>query len=139
MVILPLSKATLAVIQTKIDEKTKPLGALGALEPLAVQLALISEQRRKKHAELISRSSADKGSGQISMNMPTMLVFTGDHGINEENLSIAPSDVTQQILLNFLQGGAAINCFCQSNELALRVIDCGILQAINPNDIAQLL
>ncbi|GAW95377.1 MULTISPECIES: nicotinate-nucleotide--dimethylbenzimidazole phosphoribosyltransferase [Colwellia] len=138
MPISPLSKATLAVIQTKIDEKTKPLGALGALEPLAVQLALISEQRRKNHADFDSRSSADKGNGHISIKMPTMLVFAGDHGINEEKLSIAPSEVTQQMLLNFLQGGAAINCFCQSNELALRVIDCGILQAINPNDIAQV-
>lgn len=140
MPISPLSKETLDIIQAKIDHKTKPLGALGALEPLALQLALINQQRREnnsKHASASLSCTVDEASEQISMKMPTMLIFAGDHGINEEKLSIAPSEVTQQMVLNFLQGGAAINCFCQSNDIKLNVIDCGILKAIEQDEIFQ--
>ncbi len=132
MSVLPLSKKTLASIQAKIDSKTKPLGALGALEHLALQLALITEQRLDKFSEHTSPS-------QISIKKPAMVVFAGDHGINEENLSIAPSAVTKQMVLNFLHGGAAINCFCQSNDIDLTVVDCGILEPIKPDEIPPLL
>ncbi|PKG85857.1 nicotinate-nucleotide--dimethylbenzimidazole phosphoribosyltransferase [Colwellia sp. 75C3] len=137
MPIPPLSKITLEFIQNKIDQKTKPLGALGALESLALQLALITEQRRQKHSGL-DASSSDESANQISIKKPTMLVFAGDHGINEESVSIAPSSVTKQMVLNFLHGGAAINCFCQSNDIALTVIDCGILQPIDDDELPQL-
>ncbi len=133
--ISPLNTNTLEFIQAKIDNKTKPLGALGALEPLALQLALISEQRRQKSLDI--NSTDVKSSGQISINNPAMLVFAGDHGINEKSVSIAPSAVTKQMVLNFLQGGAAINCFCQSNDTALTVVDCGIMQPIDPDEIPQ--
>jgi len=126
--VLPLSKKKVTTIQTKIDSKTKPLGALGALEPLALQLALITEQR-------LGENSNKNDPSQISIKKPTMLVFAGDHGINEENLSIAPSSVTKQMVLNFLHGGAAINCFCQSNDIALTIVDCGILQPLSPDEI----
>jgi len=100
-------------IQNKIDQKTKPPGALGLLESLAKQLALII-------------AIDDK----IKIKQPTMLVFAGDHGIAEEGISIAPSAVTQQMVLNFLNGGAAINCFCRSNDMEIEVIDTGILLPI---------
>ena len=100
-------------IQAKINNKTKPQGALGALELLAMQLALIT------------------GKDAIILNKPTILVFAGDHGIAEEGISIAPSDVTQQMVLNFLNGGAAINCFCRSNKIEIDVIDAGILLPIS--------
>jgi len=135
MPISPLNKNTLALIQAKIDNKTKPLGALGALEPLALQLALITEQRRQKKSSIDSYSSDDDSVNQISIKAPVMLVFAGDHGINEESVSIAPSAVTRQMVLNFLHGGAAINCFCQSNDIALTVIDCGILQSISHDEL----
>jgi len=128
MQVPPLSKQALVNAQAQIDSKTKPLGALGALEPLALQLALIMAQRSEKHSVHTSPS-------QISINKPIMMVFAGDHGINEENLSIAPSAVTKQMVLNFLHGGAAINCFCQSNDIDLTVIDCGILQPLSPEEI----
>lgn len=104
-----------AVIQNKIDQKTKPLGALGQLESLAFRLALIQSQDKQ---EAVSK---------IEINEPTMLVFAGDHGIADENVSIAPSAVTQQMVMNFLNGGAAINCFCRVNNIAFKVVDCGIL------------
>jgi len=134
--ISPLNTNSLAFVQAKIDNKTKPVGALGALEPLALQLALITAQRVHKSSGF--NLSEGKDSGKISINNPAMLVFAGDHGINENSVSIAPSAVTKQMVINFLQGGAAINCFCQSNDIALTVVDCGILQPISHDDVSQI-
>jgi nicotinate-nucleotide--dimethylbenzimidazole phosphoribosyltransferase len=132
MPVLPLSKKTLVRTQAKIDSKTKPLGALGVLEPLALQLALITDQR-------VGENSHINNASQISIKKPAMIVFAGDHGINENNLSIAPSAVTKQMVLNFLHGGAAINCFCQSNDIDLTVVDCGILEPLNPDEIPKMI
>ncbi|WED23106.1 nicotinate-nucleotide--dimethylbenzimidazole phosphoribosyltransferase [Vibrio sp. JC009] len=102
-------------IQNRIDQKTKPLGSLGELETLAMRLALIQSQGRESAVE------------KITLSNPTMLVFAGDHGIADEGVSIAPSAVTQQMVLNFLNDGAAVNCFCRVNGIELKVVDAGIL------------
>lgn len=111
--ILPLDRSAEPLIQQQIDQKTKPLGALGRLEELACQLALIQRQER------------------ITIQQPTMLVFAADHGIARHGISIAPSDVTRQMVLNFLGGGAAINCFCRQHQIELKVVDAGILTPID--------
>lgn len=123
-----VNKSQLNNIQAKIDKKTKPLGALGELEVLSKQLMLIQLQRSTSKANI-------KANDALCLNKPMMLVFAGDHGINEEQVSIAPSAVTRQMVLNFLSQGAAINCFCNSNNIAMTVIDCGILEAINDSEI----
>ena len=102
-------------IQHRIDQKTKPLGALGLLEEVAHQLALIQSQGKKAAVE------------HIELNKPSIIIFAGDHGIADEGVSIAPSAVTQQMVLNFLSGGAAINCFCAVNNVEITVVDTGIL------------
>lgn len=112
--ISPLNTELIPGIQQHIDQKTKPLGALGQLEAIALQIALIQERPR------------------LSIERPLMLVFAADHGIAAEGVSIAPSSVTQQMVLNFLAGGAAINCFCRTNHLPLKVIDAGIKYEISP-------
>jgi nicotinate-nucleotide--dimethylbenzimidazole phosphoribosyltransferase len=112
--IAPLNRDLIPEIQERIDQKTKPLGALGQLEQLALQIALVQARKR------------------LSIERPLMLVFAADHGIADEGVSIAPSSVTQQMVRNFLAGGAAINCFCRTNHIPLKVIDAGIKDEIKP-------
>lgn len=119
--IAPLNQELAPGIQQQIDQKTKPLGALGQLEQLALQIALVQTRKR------------------LSIERPLMLVFAADHGIAEEGVSIAPSSVTQQMVQNFLAGGAAINCFCRTNHLPLKVIDAGIKHEIKPAPSALIL
>lgn len=111
-----------APIQQRIDQKTKPLGALGQLEEIAQQLALIQSVNTGK---LVTR---------IDIMQPTAILFAGDHGIADEGISIAPSAVTQQMVVNFLAGGAAINCFCRVNDINLKIVDTGILLPVESSN-----
>ena len=115
----PLDRSNENSIQQRIDQKTKPLGALGRLERLALQLALIQRQPR------------------LAITLPTVLVFAGDHGVAAKGVSIAPSAVTRQMVLNFLSGGAAINCFSRASGMRMQVVDAGILEPVNHPDVIQ--
>lgn len=110
-----LDKTATPAIQQRINLKTKPAGALGLLETVALQLALI-----QNHGQT-------HGQNSLVLNKPVLLIFAADHGINAHGVSIAPSAVTQQMVLNFLAGGAAANCFCRANQIELSVVDAGIL------------
>ena len=95
----------------EINQKTKPPGALGQLEAVAMQVALV-------------QGTSDR---VLKFEHPHTLVFAADHGIARHGVSIAGSEVTQQMVLNFLQGGAAVNTFCQTMDAQLTVINCGML------------
>jgi len=119
MQIKPLDLQFETAIQHSIDQKTKPLGSLGQLEDIALQLATLQSNQSQ---ELTKR---------ISINKPVAVIFAAEHGISEEGISIAPSCVTRQMVQNFLAGGAAINCFCTENNIELKVVDAGIVEPIN--------
>ncbi|EGT3625932.1 nicotinate-nucleotide--dimethylbenzimidazole phosphoribosyltransferase [Morganella morganii] len=120
--ISPVSKAQDPLIQQKIDLKTKPPGALGQLESLALQIARVQATD--------SQQTDQPQNTVLKIVHPTMLVFAGDHGIAAEGVSIAPSEVTRQMVQNFAHGGAAINVFCRQVGFKLEVIDCGILTPV---------
>lgn len=97
-------------IQAQIDKKTKPTGSLGQLEHLAMQLSLIAQTHQT----------------ELTAEHCSILIFAADHGIADAGVSIAPSEVTGQMVANFVAGGAAINCFCRVNNIKLKVIDAGV-------------
>ena len=105
------TKATLEQeLRHKINHKTKPLGALGLLEEVALRVGLIQETINP------------------SIRQPHIVVFAGDHGIAATGLvNPYPQAVTAQMVLNFIHGGAAINVFCRQHQIALQVVDAGVI------------
>ncbi|MEM7799911.1 MAG: nicotinate-nucleotide--dimethylbenzimidazole phosphoribosyltransferase [Chloroflexota bacterium] len=108
LTISPVSNQLEAALKAKIDGKTKPLGALGELENVALRLGLIQESLTPV------------------LNKPTVALFAGDHGIVREGVSPYPQEVTFQMVFNFLNGGAAINIFARQNGLEVIVVDAGV-------------
>ena len=100
--------AYLTEARAHLDSLTKPLGSLGRLEDLAVQWFAICEGR---FPATLSKS---------------VYVFAADHGITAEGVSAYPSQVTQQMVLNFLAGGAAINVLARLNQVEVNVVDVGV-------------
>ena len=97
-----------AALRRRIDNKTKPLGALGRLETLALQIGLAL------------------GTEAPKLQQPQMVVFAGDHGLAAQGVSAFPPDVTWQMVMNFLAGGAAVSVLARQHGLSRSVVDAGV-------------
>ncbi|MBI4976791.1 MAG: nicotinate-nucleotide--dimethylbenzimidazole phosphoribosyltransferase [Spirochaetes bacterium] len=106
--IKPSDKSIALKIQHKIDFKTKPVGSLGALEAIAHKMSLVQETL---DPAIIGKR---------------LFVFAGDHGITAEGVSAFPAEVTPQMVLNFLSGGAAINVLCRHGGIEIGIVDMGV-------------
>ena len=114
MTISAPSRSIEADVQHRLDKKTKPTGSLGRIEQLALQLALALDTPEPK------------------LDSPQMVVFAADHGIAAHGVSAYPSDVTWQMVENFLSGGAAVAVLARQHGLALTVVDCGVRHDFAP-------
>lgn len=113
----PPSVAYAAAAEARQNALTKPKGALGVLERLAIRLAAL-QQTDRPHADNVR-----------------IVLFAGDHGITAQGVSAYPSDVTVQMLANFASGGAAISVLARELGVRLEVIDAGTLAATEINGV----
>ena len=102
------SEKWLARARGHLDGLTKPLGSLGILEDIAAKMVSI---RREEFSRPLQK---------------TVYVFAADHGIAAEGVSAYPSEVTRQMVLNFLAQGAAINVLTKLHRVKLHVVDVGV-------------
>jgi nicotinate-nucleotide--dimethylbenzimidazole phosphoribosyltransferase len=106
--------ALAARLRQQLDNKTKPLGSLGRIEALAQRLGLVL------------------GSESPELQAPQLVVFAGDHGLAARGVSAYPSDVTWQMVENFLAGGAAVSVLARQHGIGLTVVDCGVRHDFAP-------
>lgn len=106
--IKPVDQDIMIQAQVRLDNLTKPLGALGMLEEMAKRMCGIQAS--------LTPSVAQK----------TILTFAGDHGVTEEGISAVPAEVTPQMVANFLAGGAGVNVLANHVGAEVRVIDVGV-------------
>jgi nicotinate-nucleotide--dimethylbenzimidazole phosphoribosyltransferase len=112
----PLDAGAMAATRERLDQLTKPVGSLGRLEELALQLAGITGQQQPRFADKV------------------VIVLAADHGVAAEGVSAYPQAVTAQMVRNFLNGGAAINALARAAGARVVVVDLGVATEMPPLD-----
>ncbi|MBI5101060.1 MAG: nicotinate-nucleotide--dimethylbenzimidazole phosphoribosyltransferase [Nitrospirae bacterium] len=106
--ISPVKEEFIEKAQKRLDNLTKPPGSLGRLEEIARRLVAITENMMP------------------SLDKKAVFTFAGDHGVTEEGISAYPKEVTPQMVLNFLRGGAGINVLARHAGADVVVVDIGV-------------
>jgi len=106
--ILPPDPGREKSVRARLDSLTKPLGSLGRLEDLAARVAVMT------------------GADKPSLARKAVIVMAADHGVAAEGVSAYPPEVTRQMVLNFLNGGAAINVLARHAGARVVVVDAGV-------------
>ena len=112
--IKPLDEPAMHAARARQDRLTKPRGSLGRLEELSIQLAGI------------------KADPFPSVERKAVIVMAADHGVALEGVSAYPPEVTAQMVLNFLHGGAAINVLARQAEARVAIVDIGVATELEP-------
>lgn len=112
--IKPLDETAMRAARARQDTLTKPRGSLGRLEELSIQLAGM----KADPFPLVERKA--------------VIVMAADHGVAREGVSAYPSDVTAQMVLNFLHGGAAINVLARQAGARVTIVDIGVAVEFEP-------
>lgn len=92
----------------KINDLTKPKGALGRLEELALQVGMIQQTTNP------------------ALKNPHNIIYAADHGIVEEGVSFSPKEITWQQTSHFMEGGGGVNFLCNQHGFTLKVVDAGV-------------
>jgi len=114
--IQPLDQAAMRSARARQNRLTKPQGSLGRLEELSVQLAGIT------------------GKSVPVIKDKVIITMAGDHGVVAEGISAYPQEVTPQMVLNFLAGGAAINVLARHVNARVVIVDMGVAADIPASD-----
>ncbi len=112
-----LDTGAMAKAKARQDELTKPLGSLGRLEQLSIQIAGI------------------KGEVTPKLKHKAVITMAGDHGVVAQGVSAYPQDVTAQMVHNFIQGGAGINVLARLIGARVIVVDMGVAAKLEPNPL----
>jgi len=110
-----LNKTAMARAQARQDDLTKPQGSLGRLEEMSIRLAGIQGVEKPKIQE------------------KAVIVMAGDHGVIQEKIVDWPQEVTAQMVLNFLNGGAGINVISSAVGARVVVVDMGVATDLDPH------
>ncbi len=105
----PVERGLEEEARVRLDSLTKPQGSLGELEDLAAAVYCVQERF------------------PLSADPARVYVVAADHGVVEEGVSLFPSEVTRQMVYNFMAGGAAINVLSQAAGAQICVVDAGVM------------
>jgi nicotinate-nucleotide--dimethylbenzimidazole phosphoribosyltransferase len=106
--ITPIDTSVSDAVQAHLDDLTKPQGSLGRLESIAMAYCLA------------------RGTAQPVCERKRVVAFAADHGVTAEGVSAFPAEVTPQMVMNMLAGGAAINVLTRHAGTELKVVDIGV-------------
>lgn len=106
--IKPLNKEAMKEASAKLDSLAKPIGSLGKLEDLAIQVAGITGQIKNEFTKKCT------------------VVMCADNGVWEEGVSSCPQYITTTQTINFTKGLTGISVLCRQASMDVKIVDIGI-------------